>query len=110
MDEPINPLKGHSGQENKSYVFNGLRIEVLPYFLYEVSLHKYWKNGYCLLGTRYFRSDSLLAIKKDRKYKKCKDYIVEKEICLLGAPYGFIRENNLPVYEPIIKQKKSRKK
>ena len=30
-------------------------------------------------------------------------------ISLIGAPYEFIRENNLPVYEPNVKKKKFKK-
>ena len=35
--------------------------------------------------------------------------MIEKAISLIGAPYEFIRENSLPVYEPNVKKKKFRK-
>ena len=112
MEKLISPGKDHSGQEPKSYVYDGIRIEVSKFFLYEVSLHKYWKNGYCLLGSKLFKSDKLLNIRCPRVYKRFKEYTIEKEISLIAAPQEFITEMGLPVYENIIKNKpkKSKKK
>ena len=113
MEKLISPGKGHSGQESKSYVYDGIRIEVSEFFLYEVSLHKYWKNGYCSLGSKLFKSDKLLNIRCPRVYKRFKEYTIEKEISLIAAPQEFIIEMGLPVYENIIiknKPKKSKKK
>ena len=103
-------MKDRSGQEPKTYVYDGSRIEVLPYFLYEVCINKYWKYGFCVLGSRFFKTDKLLHIKHKNLLKCYKDHTIEKEIFLVGAPYEFIRENNLPVYEPNIKNKKVKKK
>ena len=108
MEKLISPGKDHSGQEPKSYVYDGVRIEVSKFFLYEVSLHKYWKNGYCLLGRKLFKSDKLLNIRCPRVYKRFKEYTIEKEISLIAAPQEFII-----VYENIViknKPKKSKKK
>lgn len=113
MEKLISPRKDLSGQEPKSYVYNGLRIEVAKFFLYEVSLHKYWRNGYCLLGSKLFRSNKLLNIRCSRIYKRFKEYTIEKEISLIAAPQEFIIEMGLPVYENIViknKPKKSKKK
>ena len=52
-------MKDRSGQEPKTYVYDGSRIEVLPYFLYEVCINKYWKWGFCVLGSRFFKTDRL---------------------------------------------------
>lgn len=64
----------------------------------------------CILGSKYFKSDKLLNIKKDVEYlKKTKDYNIVRYIDLLGAPMSFIEENNLPIYElrkPFKKKKK----
>lgn len=110
MEELINPKKDHSGPEPKSYIYNGCRIEVLPYFLYEVCLHKYWKNGYCILGSKFIKSDQLLDIKQANVYKRVDEYLLEKDITLLGVPSSFVEENNLPVYEiNKIKKKLKRK-
>lgn len=103
-------MKNRSGQEPKTYIYNDTRIEVLPYFLYEVCLYKYWQSGFCVLGNRFFKSDKLLDIKCQSKLKKFDGYSVEKEITLVGAPYKFIRENNLSEYKPNVKTKKLRRK
>ena len=74
---------------------------------------KYWKNGYCLLGSKLFKSDKLLNIRCPRVYKRFKEYTIEKEISLIAAPQEFIIEMGLPVYENIViknKPKKSKKK
>lgn len=63
-----------------------------------------------MLGNRFFKSDKLLDIKCHSKFKKCDGYSVEKEITLIGAPYQFIRENNLSEYKPNVKTKKLRRK
>lgn len=113
MEKLISPGKDHSGQELKSYVYDGIRIKVSKFFLYEVSLHKYWKNGYCLLGSKLFKSDKLLNIRCPRVYKRFKEYTIEKEISLIAAPQEFIIEMGLPVYEDTViknKPKKSKKK
>lgn len=103
-------MKDHSGSDPKTYMYNDFRIEVLPYFLYEVCINKYWKWGFCILRRKFFKSDRLLHIKHFNIFKYYKDYIIEKEISLIGAPYEFIRENNLPAYEPNVKKKKFKKK
>jgi len=82
------------------YVFNGNCIEIAPCFIYEVSAYKYWKNGFCFLGDKYYKSNKLLKIKKNRKVKDFKEYKIVKEIVLLGAPEGFIREMGLPLFVP----------
>lgn len=110
MEEPIESQNVPSGTEPKYYVYEEQRIGVFPYFVYEVCLYKYWKNGFCVLGSKFYKSSKLLDIKKQREYKRFKEYIIEREITLVAAPYDFIRENDLPEYEPIIKVKKSRKK
>lgn len=104
MGKLISQTKDLSGI--KLYVYNGFRIEELPFFLYEVSINKYWKNGFCVLASKLFKSDKLLNIKKYSKIKRYKDYFIEKSITILGVPFDFIRENNLKLYEPIKRKKK----
>lgn len=106
MAKPILQTKDHSGI--KYYIYKEQKIVEFPYFIYELCVYKYWKNGFCILSTKFYKSDDLLNIKKQRKYKYFKEYMIEEEITLVAAPYNFIRENNLPEYKP--KVKKSRKK
>lgn len=111
MEEPISPKKDPIGQESEYYLYKGDKIEVFESFLYEVSIHKYWKSGYCLLGSKLFKSDKLLNVKVPHKYKYFKDYIIMKEISLVAAPYKFIRDMKLPIYkEPVINKLNKRKK
>lgn len=103
-------IKGHSGQEYNTYLYEGSRIEVLPFFLYEIRIVKYWKGGFCVLGSQFISTDELLHIKYTNILKHYNNYVIEKEISLMGAPYEFIEENNLPIYKPNVKKKKLRKK
>ncbi len=108
-EDPISQKKDLIGQENESYVYNGNIIEIFKFFIYEVSIHKYWKGGYCLLGNKLFKSNKALNISHFHRYKYFKECIIEKEISLIAAPYEFIREMNLPVYKkPIIKRRKKK--
>lgn len=102
-------VKSPSGQEPKTYMYDGFLIETLPYFLYEVCINKYWKLGSCVLGNKFFKTDKLLHLKYRNILKYYKDYVIEKEIFLIGAPYEFIKENNLSIYEPNVKKKKFKK-
>lgn len=86
------------------YRYEENKIEVLPYFLYEVCIYKYWSWGCCLLGSKFYKADVLL--KNKNKITRYKDYIIEKSISLVAAPENFIRENRLPIYERKKKKKK----
>lgn len=109
MARHIPQMKDRSGQEIKTYLYKGYRVEVSSCFLYEVCINKYWKWGFCMLGNKFFKSDKLLRIKNTKILKYYKDYIIEKEISLIGVPYKFVIENNLPKFELNIKKKKVRK-
>lgn len=98
-------MKDRSGQECKAYIFKDVLVRAVPYFLYEVCMYKYCSSGFCMLGSRLFRTDKLLNIKKASKLHHYKGYSIEKEISLIGVPYKFIRENNLPEYKSIRNKK-----
>lgn len=78
------------------YLYKGFRIEELPCFVYEILISKHWKNGYCVLDNKMIKSDSLIKLKYEIKYYK--DYLIEKQIILIGAPHDFIVSNHLPIY------------
>lgn len=101
-----NDLSGNK----KLYEYEGGLVEVLPTFTYEVSLHKYWKNGYCFLGSQLYKADRLLHLKGNCVITKYKGYRIEKEIVLIGVPEEFIKEQQLKIYELKPKIKKSKKK
>lgn len=104
-DKSITQEIDHSG--SPKYNYKGSSISILPYFLYEVSIHKYWKLGYCLLGYKYFKSDKLLD--NSIETKKFDGYSISKEINLIAAPYKFIVENNLQKFEKLKKNEKVRR-
>lgn len=81
-------------------------IEPCPYYKYEICIYKYWKGGFCQLGSKCFKSDRLLNVKYTRKRRQCNGYSIEKTIELVGAPIGFIEENNLFMCKPVLKTKK----
>lgn len=91
-----------------TYLFHGDRVEIMPYFLYEVSVYKITKNMAALMGSQFYKSDKPLTIKKDSTIKKYKDYSVVRYVDILGVTKEFVEENNLPIYE--IKKKRNKKK
>lgn len=93
---------------NKYYEYEGVPVELLPTFVYEVTLSKYWKNGYCQLGSKFYRANRLLHIKNNCIVTKFDGYNIEKAISLIGVPQEFVDEMNLSLYvpKPIKKSKK----
>lgn len=91
-----------------TYRYQDEQIEVLPYFLYEVSLYRIAPMRANILSTRYYTSDKLLNVKEVEVVKRFKNFNIERFITLLGAPQSFIEENNLPIYE--LKRKQTKKK
>ena len=61
MEQLISHMKDPSGDEFYLYEENG--IKEYDSFIYEVSLHKYWKNGYCLLGIKLYKSNKFIPTK-----------------------------------------------
>lgn len=90
--------KDRSGRKPATSRFENSQIEVLPYFLYEVSVDKLWKNGFCCLKSRFFKSDKFLKV-KEVEVKYFDGYSIVRSITLMGAPYNFIKERNLPIYK-----------
>lgn len=102
--------KSPSGSNKPTYRYEGSQIEVLPYFLYEVSIYEIHRNRCNILDSKMYTSTKLLKIKEDVKVlKKTREYEVVQFVDLLGAPQSFIEENNLPIYE-LQKRKKNEKK
>lgn len=93
----------HSG----TYRFNNLQIEVLPYYLYEVSIYKCRDKEYSLLESKFYKSDKFIT--PYTKSKTYKDSRIEKDVTLLGAPIEFIEDNRLPLYELFKKKRKNGK-
>lgn len=50
-------------------------------FIYDVSIYKIWKQGFCILGNKYYISKRY--IEPYIKIKKYRNYIIEKIVTLL---------------------------
>lgn len=94
---------------NKFYKYKGELVELFPTFIYEVTLNKYWENGFCQLESKFYKADRLLHIKNNYIVTKYDGYSIGKEISLVGVPQEFIDEKNLSLFIPKL-NKKSKKK
>lgn len=94
----------------KTYLFQNNRVEIMPYFLYEVSIYKITKNMAFLLDSQFYKSDRILTVNKDVTVIKYKGYRLVRYVDLLGVTKEFIEENNLPLYESKQKSIKNKKK
>lgn len=81
-----------------SYLSGTERIEIMPYFLYEISAYKIYKDRVELLYSEMKAYKDKLNIKKWSIKIKKGDYILLKCISWLGAPEEFIINNNLKLY------------
>lgn len=50
-------------------------------FIYDVSIYKIWKQGFCILGNKYYLSKKY--IEPYTKIRKYRNYIIEKTITML---------------------------
>lgn len=101
MEKPIIP---------QTYLLGDNRVEILPYFLYEVSVYKITKNMAALMASQFYKSDKALTINKDVTVKKYKDYSIVRYVDVLGVTKEFVEENNLPTYESKVKKKSIKRK
>lgn len=69
------------------------KVAVLPYYEYEVTLYKLWKGRAELVGISYYKLKS--PIKEYCQTAKVDDYILTKEVILIGAPLDYIQEHKL---------------
>ena len=94
----------------QTYLFGDNRVEIMPYFLYEVSVYKIAKDMVALKASRFYKSNKALTIKKDPTIKKYKDHYIIRYINVLGVTKDFVEESNLPTYESKKKSIKRKKK
>lgn len=87
---------------------DGSRIYPAPFFLYEVTTYKLFREGRAeLVNSKFFRASKPLAM-LGYKAVKNKDYLLEMTVTWTGAPMQYIIDNNLPIYDP--KKKKNEKR
>lgn len=85
---------------------DGSRIYPAPFFLYEVTTYKLYKDRAELIDSKFFKASKPLKTLGYKALKKS-DYLLEQTVAWIGAPMQFILDNNLPIYDP--KKKKNEK-
>jgi hypothetical protein len=83
-------------------------VEVLPYFLYEVSIYNTTKSMVELRATQFYKSDKFLNIKDKVTEIKYKGHSMTRHVTVLGVTEEFVRENKLSLYQ--VKSKKKKRK
>ena len=66
-------------------------------------IYKYWKNGCSIVESKFYKSDHFIKpfVKKRGAY--------EKSIILIAAPFSFINNNKLELFELKKKNGKARR-
>ena len=82
----------------KIYRFGHNSVEILPYFLYEVTVYKITKNTVAIVNSQYYKSSKLLNIKKDTLIVRRNGYIIVTYLNVLGVTQEFLENNNLQLY------------
>ena len=82
----------------KIYHFGHNLVEILPYFLYEVTVYKITKNTVAIVNSQYYKSSRLLNIKKDTLIVRRNGYIIVTYLNVLGVTQEFLENNNLQLY------------
>ena len=80
------------------YDYEGSRVTITPFFLYEISIYEVTPNRFDIRSNKFYASKKILDIPELTVLKTTKDYILEREVVLLGVPTEFIEENKLPIY------------
>ena len=89
------------------YLIGDNKVEIMPYFLYEVSIYKITKNMASLMDSQLYKSDKVLKVRNDITVKKYRDYSIVRYVTILGVTKEFVEENDLPIYKKkLIKRKK----
>ena len=82
----------------KIYRFGHNLVEILPYFLYEVTVYKITKNTVAIVNSQYYKSSKLLNIKKDTLIVRRNGHIIVTYLNVLGVTQEFLENNNLQLY------------
>ena len=90
------------------YDYNGIPVEEMPYFLYEIEFWKIAPNMAGCLKSQFYKADKLIEIPDTKIIKRYKGFKIVRFFTILGVPKSFIQENNLSIY--IQKRKKNVKR
>lgn len=72
------------------FVKGDAQIRVTRKFIYSVDVYKIWKNGACLLSSKYYACSNVLNLKKIPVMVKKKGYTIQRFVMLEGAPKEYL--------------------
>lgn len=81
------------------YRFGDDVVEVLPYFLYEVSQYLTTSNKFYCIKSEFIKRDNALTIKNSVSVKQFKGYTIDTHINCIAVTEEFVKSNKLKVYE-----------
>ena len=90
------------------YLIGDNKVEIMPYFLYEVSIYKITKNMASLMDSQLYKSDKVLKVRNDVTVKKYRDYSIVRYVTILGVTKEFVEENDLPIYKKKLTKRKKK--
>lgn len=90
------------------YLIGDNKVEIMPYFLYEVSIYKITKNMAYLIDSQLYKSDKVLKVRNDVTVKKYRNYSIVRYITILGVTKEFVEENDLPIYKKKLTKRKKK--
>ena len=88
------------------YLIGDNKVEIMPYFLYEVSIYKITKNMASLMDSQLYKSDKVLKVRNDITVKKYRAYSIVSYVTILGVTKEFVEENDLPIYKKKLTKRK----
>ena len=90
------------------YLIGDNKVEIMPYFLYEVSIYKITKNMASLIDSQLYKSDKVLKVRNDVTVKKYRGYSIVRYVTILGVTKEFVEENDLPIYKKKLTKRKKK--
>lgn len=90
------------------YLIGDNKVEIMPYFLYEVSIYKITKNMASLMDSQLYKSDKVLKVRNDVTVKKYRAYSIVRYVTILGVTKEFVEENDLPIYKKKLTKRKKK--
>ena len=90
------------------YLIGDNKVEIMPYFLYEVSIYKITKNMASLMDSQLYKSDKVLKVRNDITVKKYRAYSIVSYVTILGVTKEFVEENDLPIYKKKLTKRKKK--
>lgn len=81
------------------YRFGDDVVEILPYFLYEVSQYISTSNKFYCIKSEFIKRNTALNIKNSISVKQFNGYTIDTHINCIAVTEEFVNSNKLKVYE-----------